>query len=242
MACRVGLARPWLRVGAILAAGLLVSAFGLREYATARCTAVTGDLVCHGPRDERRVALTFDDGPTARGVEAVLPTLDAAGVKATFFLEGKAAAERPELVAAIAASGHEIGNHSWSHGHMAGLASDPYLRELRETDAAIVAAGAPSPRYFRPPYGMKFVGLGKATDANRQRIVMWDVEEPSAGEGPEAYVEGIMEQVRPGSIILVHPMFASREVERQALPLLLERLAAEGYAVGTVAQLLEPRE
>nr|WP_280638912.1 polysaccharide deacetylase family protein [Sphingomicrobium aestuariivivum] len=209
---------------------------------TVPCRAVTGEIVCHGPREARRVALTFDDGPTARGVEALVPLLKERGVTATFFLEGKAVAERPELVRALVDVGHEIGNHSWSHGHMAGLGSADYLEELRRTDAALMAAGAPRPAYFRPPYGMKFVGLGHAVSANGQQMVTWDVEEPGAGAGAEAYVDAIMAQVRPGSIILVHPMFASRAVEREAVPILLDRLAAEGYAIGTVAQLLEGRE
>ncbi|MEN3971379.1 polysaccharide deacetylase family protein [Sphingomicrobium sp. XHP0235] len=234
--------RARARVAAVRAAiviGVVAAlAFGFRELVSARCFALTGELVCSGPADERRVALSFDDGPTARGIEQVLPALEQAGVSATFFLEGEAVAERPELVAKIVAAGHEVGNHSWSHDAMIGVGAADYEAELRRTDAAIVAAGAPRPRYFRPPYGKKFIGLGRAVDANAQRMILWNVEEPSASRGVDAYVDGIMEQVEPGAILLVHPMFASREVERAALPILLRRLAKEGYAVGTVGDLL----
>lgn len=224
---------------AVVALAAVVAVAGARAALTARCFALAGPLVCRAESSERRVALSFDDGPSFAGVEAVLPVLEAHGAHATFFLIGSEVEARPDLARRIAAAGHEIGNHSWSHGHMAGFDTEAALVELARTDEAIVAAGAPKPRWMRPPYGMKGVGLGKAVAANGQTMVTWDVEEPSATLGPEAYAEALVDQVRPGSIILIHPMVRSRDVERAALPLVLEKLGAKGYEVVSVGELLD---
>ncbi|WP_265562948.1 polysaccharide deacetylase family protein [Sphingomicrobium arenosum] len=217
------------------------SAMGLLHLVKARCFAVTGPLVCRGSGELRQVALTFDDGPSARGVDHVLPILEEKGVKATFFLEGKEVAAKPELVRRIDAAGHEIGNHSWSHSHLADLTRGRAQRELERTDRALAEAGVAKPRWMRPPYGVKFTGLGRAVAANEQVMVMWDVIEPGGATSPRDFADRLLADVRPGSIILIHPMARSRDLERAALPLVIEGLQAAGYDIVTVGDLLGER-
>lgn len=232
------LRRPALT--ALLAVTVVLAAvYGLHRLSKARCLDWAGPVVCRVETQERLVALTFDDGPTARGVDAVLPVLKARGFKATFFLIGRETAERPELAARLKAEGHELGNHGWSHVRMVGRPRSFYEEEIARTDALLRAAGETRPTLFRPPYGRRLWGLHAATDRAAHRVVTWDVEPDSFDlPTPEAYAEHVLERVRPGSIVLMHPMYASNETARAALPLVLDGLAARGYRVTTVSELL----
>lgn len=97
---------------ALALAVLIAAAFGLLELSGARSFQLFGEVVSAGPPDRPVVALTFDDGPTARHTPALLRMLAEADVRATFFLIGEAMEQNPDLARDIAAAGHQIGNHS----------------------------------------------------------------------------------------------------------------------------------
>lgn len=137
----------------------------------------------------------------------------------------------------IVADGHEVGNHSLSHRRMVLHSSSFYDREIRQTDAILRAAGAPKPTLFRPPYGKKLFGLPLAVERNGYKMVMWDSGDPPDRD-PRVYADKVLAQVRPGSIIVIHPMFQSRETERKALPLILEGLKQRGLRSVTVSDLI----
>src|SRR5690349_7816415 len=105
------------RLGLIVVAVLILIAGILNEVSKATCFSFTGRLICRVETDQRLVALTFDDGPTALGVDSVLPVLDRYNAKATFFLVG--ASPEIALTRKIVAAGHEVGNHSFTHKRMA---------------------------------------------------------------------------------------------------------------------------
>lgn len=231
--------RAWALVIALIVA-VPVLYVGLHKVSKARCFALVGDVVCHAGVSEKLVALTFDDGPTEEGVDAVLPILDRYDAKGTFFLIG----ERVEasLVRRIVAAGHEIGNHSFNHHRMVYRSSSFYDSEIRRTDAVLAAAGAPIPTLFRPPFGKKLFGLPLAVQRSGKRMVMWDSGDPPDRD-PKIYAEKVLSQVGPGSIILTHPMYSGNATERAALPLILNGLARRGFRMVTVSALLaaDPR-
>lgn len=225
----------WIGCVLVLAAAGL---YGLYEISRARCVTLAGPVVCRVETQRPVVALTFDDGPTARGADAVLPVLEAHGVRATFFLIGREAERRPDLVRRIVAAGHEVGNHSWSHQRMAFRPRGFHEEELRRTEVVLDRARGPGPRLFRPPYGKKLVGLPLAVRAQGLTMVTWDVEEPAATD-PQLYAEEIVARARPGSIILMHPMYGANGTARAALPLVLEGLKTKGLKVVPAGELLE---
>ena len=102
-----------------------------------------------GP-ERPEIALTFDDGPS-RWTAEIAAAFEAHGCAATFFLRGAAVEERPETVAALAAAGHELGNHLWSHADPASQSAAQIRVEIERTAEAVRAAGAPRPRLVRPP-------------------------------------------------------------------------------------------
>jgi peptidoglycan-N-acetylglucosamine deacetylase len=227
-------ARAWALLAALIIA-IPAFAVGLHKISKAECFTIVGDVVCHGDTNERLVALTFDDGPTEQGVNSVLPLLDRYHAKATFFLIGERAA--PPLVQRIVAAGHEIGNHSFNHHRMVFRSSSFYDEEISRTDAVLTAAGAPKPTLFRPPFGKKLIGLPLAVERSGKRMIMWDSGDPPDRD-PKIYAEKILNQVKPGSIVLIHPMYSANATERAALPLILQGLTQRGFRIVTVSELL----
>ena len=221
---------------------LILVAGTLNEISKATCFTLTGHAICRVETDQPLVALTFDDGPTALGVDSILPVLKRYGARGTFFLIGDSffppygSIDGP-LVRRMVADGHEIGNHSLSHKRMVLHSPSFYDQEIKQTDAILRAAGAPKPTLFRPPYGKKLLGLPIAVERNGYKLIMWDSGDPPDRD-PKAYAEKVLAQVRPGSIILIHPMFPSRATERAALPLILEGLKRRGLRSVTVSELI----
>ncbi|WP_158169581.1 polysaccharide deacetylase family protein [Mycolicibacterium smegmatis] len=199
---------------------------------------VAGTLVHRVPTPEKVVALTLDDGPTDATRE-VLQTLAAARVPATFYLTGRELEAAPDLGAAIAAAGHEIGNHSFSHRRMVLMSSKTVASELERTDAAIRATGYTGPITFRPPYGKKLWSLPRYLAEHDRISVTWDVEPDSATEPTaDLIVAQTIDQVRPGSIILLHAMYGSRGPTRAALPRIIFELQSAGYRFVRVSELI----
>lgn len=228
--------RIWLAVAGLAVASLVGVGWGLWQVSRARCFALTAPVVCRVETDAPLVALTFDDGPTPDGLAAILPALQAHGAHATFFLIGREAAARPELVKRLLAAGHEVGDHSYTHPRMVGRPTGVYEREIGDTEAVLRRAGAAS-GLFRPPYGKKLFGLPLAARRHGLTIVMWDVEDPATTD-PRAYADQVVAQARPGSIILVHAMYGANATARAALPMILDGLAAKGLKPVSVGELM----
>jgi peptidoglycan/xylan/chitin deacetylase (PgdA/CDA1 family) len=219
---------------AILLFGAAAAVHGISN---ARCFALSGQSICRVDTQHKLIALTFDDGPTEQGVEHALSELGGRGAKATFFLIGREVDQRPHLVRRISEAGHEIANHSRSHRMLIGHEAAFYDQELRAAHASLVRAGALPPTLFRPPYGKKLWGLPAAVERQGYRMIMVDVEEPRTTD-PRAYAKTIVDEARPGSILLMHLMYRSNETARQALPFVIEGLKERGFRLVTVSELL----
>ena len=155
--------------------------------------------------------------------------------------EGEPVAGNDDDVVILGKSaGQEVGNHSYSHSRMWGLFPAPYVDEIRRTDALLRAQGA-APVLFRPPYGKKLTGLPLAVERTGYRMVTWDIADPDEARDATAYANRVLTQVRPGSIILIHAMYSSRRIAREALPLILAGLRQRGYRAVSVSELLRHR-
>ena len=230
------------KIAAIAAVCVGVVAVGLFQLSRAKCFQLVGEVTCRVETEQKLVALTFDDGPTDRGVDAVMRALAWHDAKATFFLIGRAVERNPDAVRRLIAAGHEIGNHSYSHVHNVGRSQAFYRDEIERTNAALRALGA-APRYFRPPYGMRLIGLPRAVSQAGLHTVMWGLAEPDGSQdSAKDYAANILRGIRPGSIVLIHAMNKHNENAREALPLILEGLSQRGYRAVTVSQLLEARD
>ena len=211
---------------------------GLLHASKQECWQLVGDVTCRVETAEKVVALSFDDGPTQQGVDAVLPELAKRNIRATFFLTGEGMDRAPGQAERLRAAGHELGNHSYSHVRMLGKSRAFYRDEIARTDRLLRAAGA-RPTLFRPPFGKRLVGLPLEVEAAGYRMVTGDVADDSIHfRDPRSYAADIVGRARPGSIILIHPMHRTNRVERAALPLVLDGLQRRGFRIVPVGELL----
>jgi peptidoglycan/xylan/chitin deacetylase (PgdA/CDA1 family) len=193
-----------------------------------------------------RVALTFDtefpDRPSPTGVEdRILSALAGAGVRATFFLQGRWARAYPEVARRIAEPGHVIGNHSHHHAPMDGLLDDFFRSDVVDAQEKILAATGVDPRpLFRCPFGSgmddsRVLGL---LDELGYRHVGWDVDPRDWEEGrePSELLSRVLAGVRgrDEAIVLLHGWPG---VTGEALPGMLDALAAAGAEFVTVEEL-----
>jgi peptidoglycan-N-acetylglucosamine deacetylase len=151
-----------------------------------------------------RVALTFDDGPDPASTPLLLETLERLGVPATFFCLGHAVDLHPDVVAAVAARGHEVGTHGYDH--ISHLTRGPswVARDLAAGVGALEALGIRA-RWFRPPYGH----LTGSTMAAARRLgletAMWSVWGAEWRDADPAGVAGAVTRgLDPGAIVLLH--------------------------------------
>ncbi|MFN8091967.1 MAG: polysaccharide deacetylase family protein [Vicinamibacteria bacterium] len=220
---------------------LALATSGLHRLARSRTFQVFGTLVPRVETSRRDVALTFDDGPTPEAIDEILRLLAVRGVRATFFVNGAPLAEAPGLGARLVAAGHELGNHTYSHARMVLKPPSAIRDEVERTDALIRAAGEHGEIFFRPPYGWKLVGLPWYLARTGRTTVTWDVEPDSPPWGGDAarVADACVRGVRPGSIVLLHVWWQAPS--RAALPVIIDRLKADGYAFLTVGELLRSR-
>jgi peptidoglycan/xylan/chitin deacetylase (PgdA/CDA1 family) len=198
-----------------------------------------------GPARGRQVALTFDDGPDADATPRVLDLLAARGVRGTFFLVGARAARHPAVVRAIAAGGHEVGNHTWHHRNAWFLAPRATAREIEGGAGVLADLLGAFPRLYRPPWGI--VNAAALRTAARLGLVtvLWSIQpEGLRPREPEAQLRHLAARLRGGAIVDLHdapglPGAPARLL--RMLPALLDLLEARGYRTVTVGELLADR-
>jgi len=203
---------------------------------------LTGSCVWRGPATRRRIVLTFDDGPDPAWTERTLTLLDRQAVRASFFLVGERAARAPETVRRIAAAGHEIASHGWSHRSL-------WLCGPRRTDDEIgrashfLADTVSRPiRYFRPPWGMVNVAMFRALRRHDQRCVFWSIQPEGLRAVPAMrQIDHVTSRAHPGAIVDLHDAEGLRDAPERllaALPQMIAGLRELGYEFSTVGELL----
>jgi peptidoglycan/xylan/chitin deacetylase (PgdA/CDA1 family) len=201
------------------------------------------------------VALTFDDGPTARYTPRVLEILHAAGVAATFNVVGARALASPSILRDLVAAGHEIGNHTHHHEDLSRLDPRAVHQQLFVAQDAIQQCVQTPVTVFRPPRGeLTGVAIREAAGLGLD-VAMWSITRDVAGTGSvDAIVRSIVGRAGSGDILAMHdglghagfrpasPMARTlrrqRDVELRALPHILNGLAERGLRPVTVTQLL----
>lgn len=192
--------------------------------------------ITHGSRDQRRVALTFDDGPDPVRTPALLDALAELDVRATFFLLGKQVEAHPDIAHRIAREGHEIGNHTYSHRYLPLARSRSVIAELAATDRAIQAATGIVPTLARPPYGGRSPRNVQAFHRAGKQLVTWDVNSDDwKGAAADDVARHVVERTRPGSIVLLHEARENGEVSIEAVRMLVPELRARGLSLTTVS-------
>ncbi len=221
---------------------VLFSVAGVWRVSSLPDLQVFGEIKSQALVTEKVVALTFDDGPTPDKTNQILQILAEEQIPATFFLIGQEVQQHPQLVRQILAAGHQVGNHSFSHQRMIFKSPAFIAGEIEQTDKLLRDSGVDGVIYFRPPYGKKLLILPWYLMKHHRVSVTWDVAPenfPKIAKDPQALVDYTVQQTKPGSIILLHVMYDSRQATMQAVPQIIRQLKAQGYRFVTVHELLK---
>ncbi len=169
-------------------------------------------------------------------VPAILRTLVAAHVQATFFLGGAWAAANPALVQQMVRDRMAVENHGYAHRHVNQLSFDENLNEIARAARAITVAGAPRPTLYAPPYGEVNDTVLAAAAALHNRVIMWTIDtidwRPTSDPG--LITTRVLAKAQAGAMVLMHPTRRTLA----ALPGIVAGLRAAGYRLLTVPQLL----
>lgn len=187
------------------------------------------DFIWSLDRAEKRIYLTFDDGPTAGITDKVLDLLSGYAAKATFFCLGKNVVQEPALYERIRMEGHRVGNHSMSHPDGWKTCTFSYLRNVVE------AAQVIDSDLFRPPYG--HITWAQASILKKKyRMVMWEVisGDFDASISPEKCLNNVIDHAKSGSIIVFHDSVKAWPRMESALKGTLEHFSSLGYAFHSV--------
>ncbi len=174
---------------------------------------------------QRKVFLTFDDGPIPEATPFILDTLRRYDAKATFFMVGDNVRKHPEVFRQVLAEGHRVGNHTYNHLGSLRHDTEEYVENVMRADELIQS------ELFRPPHGWLRRSAYR-TLAQRYRIIMWDLvtRDYSRRITAEGIYENVRRYARNGSIITFHDSLKSIEKLREALPRSLSWLKQQGYA------------
>ncbi len=206
--------------------------FKLKRLQPVGCKNSGPSPVYHGPSKGKRVALTFDDGPSTYTPQ-VLSILKRHHVKGTFFEIGEQVSSTSRLVTK---AGEEIADHSYRHE------TDPSRSSMAATNSAIRRVTGFEPCLFRPPGGAfnsRVVGDARALGMT---TVIWDVDPRDwSTPGTNAIYSRVVSATRPGSIVLMHDGGGNRSETVAALPRIIKTLRGRGYHFVTVSKLLGQR-
>jgi len=187
------------------------------------------------PARPGEIALTFDDGPNPTWTPKLLDILASHDVRATFFLLGARAKAEPELVRRIAAAGHVIGNHTWSHPNLARSSSDVIREQLKRTQEMLQQITGAPVKFFRPPYGARRPAVFRIAREMGLEPVLWNAMVPDWSDpSPDRIAQRLSERIarlqqtgRAANIVLHDGGHNDPAANRQPSVLAAEKLIVE---------------
>ncbi|TYB68435.1 polysaccharide deacetylase family protein [Nonomuraea sp. PA05] len=182
------------------------------------------------------IALTFDDGP-GKYAGTLLDTLKKYDAKATFFLEGQYVKSRPQYVKRMAAEGHELGNHSYSHPDFTKSEAATIKSEIQKTQDAVKKAAGVEPKLLRPPYGMADLQVADIAAEFGMPMILWTAgSQDWSSKNVDAIQKQTLAVAKPNAIILMHD-WVKQTVD--GMPALIKTLQNKGYHLVTVSDVVK---
>jgi peptidoglycan-N-acetylglucosamine deacetylase len=244
---RTATGRPVRSVPTLAAAGAGMAAGGFMayEWLTPRSW-LYGPVFWRARTSERVVALTFDDGPCHPYTGHLLEILGREGIRATFFQVGNNVIREPNLAAEVA-SQHEVGNHTFTHPHLAWSRPGTVREEMLRGQEAIHGATGTLPQLFRVPHGRYGPQVISVAGELGMRCVGWSVMAWDWGRPPAGVIQRrILHGVGPGGVTLLHDgqdTDAFPEADRShtvaAVSDIISSLKASGYGFLTLPELMD---
>ena len=217
-------------------------------YAGYQSIAPTGNWygrAFHGVRSgSKQIALTFDDGPNDPHTFHLLDVLAKYKVRATFFFIGRYVRQRPDIVREVAARGHVIGNHTFTHPLLIFEPAGGIRRELLQCRDAITEAIGDHSNLFRPPWGGRRPGVFGLVRRLGLEPIMWNVTGYDWNAPSTDYIEQkVTRRIRGGDVVLLHDgshaaFGGDRSKTVQVVDRIIPRYQAQGYEFVTVPEMM----
>jgi len=229
---------------ALITAGVLSGAAAMTWAVRAPSATVLAPSFHRGVRTRPALALTFDDGPS-ESTPLLLDLLATHGVRATFFQIGANVRHLPSVARQVLEAGHCIGNHTASHALLSLHSPGFIYREIAEGQKIIADATGSEPRYFRPPFGVRWFGLRGAQKRLRLTSVLWSTIGKDWKWPADAVARRILAGATNGSIFCLHdgrallqrPDVANTiDAVRRVIPILRD----QGFHFETVNEIICP--
>jgi peptidoglycan/xylan/chitin deacetylase (PgdA/CDA1 family) len=200
------------------------------------------------PTSRQIVALTFDAGSGAEGINSILATLSTEKVPGTFFLTGRWVQAHPDQTRRIAAvEGHSIGNHTYDHTNLRGLSETLARLEVTDAERVIRSVSSRDPRpIFRFPYGASDPGMVRAVNDLGYGGIRWTVDTQgwkgrSNGQSVDLAVSRVLQALGPGTIVLMHVGAApdGSTIDADSLPRLIQEIRQRGYGFVALQEFIK---
>lgn len=193
----------------------------------------------HGNLSQKRIALTFDDGPHPNYTPKILSVLKQNNVKATFFLVGEMAEKFPNLVKAELAAGNAVGNHTYHHVSLPKIPEGYVATEIKACGIVLEKITGKPAHLFRPPGGEYNDYVAQTAEALGYRIILW-TDDPGdyANPGEDVILSRTLDKVENGGIILIHD---GVQQTINVLPKIIKTLKARGYEFVTIDEMIRDK-
>lgn len=194
------------------------------------------NLVWVIPNSDKKIYLTFDDGPIPEVTEWVLDILKLEGIKATFFCIGDNIKKHPEIYKRILSEDHQIGNHTFNHLNGWKIKKDIYIENFKMCENEHSKIETQNSKLFRPPYGKILPRQANAIRNLGYKIIMWDVLsfDFNSSTTPEKCLENVISNTEQGSIIVFHDSKKAEKNLKFALQKSIQILKNNGFVFDVI--------
>ena len=196
-------------------------------------------IFVNGFTSEKKICLTFNDGPDGQVTPQVLDILNKYHVKASFFFTGSKLEQNPELVIRAYQEGHLVLSHAWSHQQLRSLSQQEIRQEIELTEDKIYELIGERPSLIRPPAGYIDKNAASIIKNKGYKIALWSIDTMDWTQTDKSsIVKNVTENIRPGDIILMHCDSINTETVK-ALPEIITKLRQKGYQFVDLGEMLQ---
>lgn len=189
--------------------------------------------------EKKQIALTFDDGPHPSLTPKILQILAKYNIPATFFMVGQNVINYPSAAKQVILAGHEVGNHTFTHPHIANLSEKAIFDEIGRCEDALEELCEYRPHLLRTPQGALTPSLERCLADDDYILVLWSLDTRDwDNKSTACIVRTVLENIKAGDIILMHDYIGYNSKTPEALEQIIPKLLAEGYEFVTVSELL----
>lgn len=197
------------------------------------------NIYFRGNRNQKNIALTFDDGPHPIYTVKIMNLLKKHNMKATFFVNGKYIDKNPDILMKLFKEDHEIGNHGYSHRNLIFKRIDFVKDEITHTDKLIEKICGFETDLVRPPYLRLDIFSCIAFKRLKKKIIMGNLSSHDyKSTNAEKLAEKILKKVKNGSILIFHDGGGDRQVTLDALKIIIPKLIEKGYNFKKISEMI----